>query len=364
MNRYTLAVLATFAGTATAVAGGLDRSGQDIDILFEEGNYVELSFGRVSPKVDGEDDAAFGGSETGNVAKSYIQGSFGYKQQINDRVSMAIILDQPYGADTLYPTGRSVAFGETTATLNSTSLTGLLRYDFGNRFSVHGGIRAQTIDASVDLRGFGYGPLNGYSADFDGDTAWGYQVGGAYEIPEIALRLAATYFSEIDHDLETTENIGPGAPDTPLTTPKAVNISFQTGIAKDTLVFADFRYSDYKVATVRPRGLGGNSLTDIDTGRDFSIGIGRRFTPEFAASIAFNYSDGGPDDLVSPLAPADGRKGITLAATYQATDAVRFSGGVSYSRVGDARPATAGEPRATFEDNSAVGVGFKVGFSF
>ena len=31
--------------TTAATAGGLDRSGQGIGIIFEEGNAVELSFG-------------------------------------------------------------------------------------------------------------------------------------------------------------------------------------------------------------------------------------------------------------------------------------------------------------------------------
>ena len=36
-----------------ALAGGIDRSGQDIGILFENGGCIELTFGVVMPSVSG-----------------------------------------------------------------------------------------------------------------------------------------------------------------------------------------------------------------------------------------------------------------------------------------------------------------------
>ena len=71
MKQFTAicGVLAAFAGTSgTALAGGVDRSGQPIGIIFETGNYVELSYGQINPSVSGNDLAAFGGSPTGSVA--------------------------------------------------------------------------------------------------------------------------------------------------------------------------------------------------------------------------------------------------------------------------------------------------------
>ncbi|WP_244504633.1 OmpP1/FadL family transporter [Jannaschia faecimaris] len=349
------------------MAGGLDRSGQNIDIIFETGTVAELSFGYVSPSVDGVDQA---GVATGEVADSFIQGSLAYKQQINDQLSFAIIVDQPYGADIQY-SAASPVLGGTSALVNTTSVTGMLRYKLNDRFSVHGGMRAQTLAAKVTLDGLAYGgpfPVgrSGYSPNFEKDLSYGYQVGAAYEIPEIALRLAVTYFSEIDHDLRTTENFAAGVTNTPVTTPQAINISFQTGIAKDTLAFASFRYADYTVTKVRPRLLGGTSLTDIDTARDYTIGVGRRFNDQFSGAVSLNYSHGGPDDLVSPLGPTDGRYGITLSGSYQVTDAVKISGGINYSRLGDARPKTnpPNVARANFDGNSLIGVGFKIGYRF
>jgi long-chain fatty acid transport protein len=49
MKRLTLAATTLVAVAGTAQAGGIDRSGQSVQALFEKGNYVELSFGAVSP---------------------------------------------------------------------------------------------------------------------------------------------------------------------------------------------------------------------------------------------------------------------------------------------------------------------------
>ena len=47
--------------TAPVLAGGIERAPQSLAPLFEEGDYVELSFGGVDPDVSGRDLALFGG---------------------------------------------------------------------------------------------------------------------------------------------------------------------------------------------------------------------------------------------------------------------------------------------------------------
>ena len=383
MNRFTIATLASFAGTATATAGALDRSGQDIDIIFEEGTRAELSFGYVAPDIAGTDNSVVvpstgasiaNGTQSGDVADNYFQGSVAYKQQINDAFSVAIIIDQPYGADIDYSSD-SIALGGTSAKIDSIAYTAMLRYKFNENFSVHGGIRGQQVNAAVTLGGLGYGPLNGYEGIFDGDTIdAGWQAGFAYEIPDIALRFAVTYFSEIEHKFDAIEtlpvlgvdSVESGSFDT--LTPEAVNVSFQTGIAEGTLVFASFRYAGYQDTLVIPPTFasitGGASLVSIDPVRDFAIGIGRQFTDKFAASFAVNYSDTGPDNNVSPLAPIDGRYGFTLGGSYQVTEALEISGGVNYTRFINADPTVGGVQLANFDDNDAYALGLQIGYNF
>lgn len=406
MNRFTLAAVATIAGASAATAGGLDRSGQKIGALFEEGNYAELSFGYVKPSVDGTDampgflsaggpaaNPSFG-SGTGDVADSFVAAGAAIKTQYNDAISFAIIVDEPYGSDISYPaSGNTVdslvfgpalqvegsALGGTEATVSSYAITALGRYEFGNGFSAHGGIRYQEIEADVRLGGLGYGGLNGYRGEFESDGAFGYVVGVAYEKPEIALRVALTYNSKIDHELRTTETLSgqtvtAGASTTDVRAPESLNLDFQTGVAPDTLVFGSVRFAHYSETIVSPAffdsqvGLltQGDSLTDIENSIDLEIGVGRKFTDRFSGSIAFGYSTKGDDDLVSPLAPTNGARSVALGGAYAISDAVTLSGGIRYTKLGDARPET-GTPdtaRASFEDNSAVSVGLKVGYSF
>ncbi len=370
MKNVLTAGAALLLSTSLAHAVGLDRSGQPIGIIFEDGGktgaYAELSFGYVMPSVDGTDVAAFGGSDTGNVAEDYGVLGLGYKRDINEQLSFAVIIDEPYGADISYPTGESAALGGTEATLDSVAVTGLIRYKIDNNVSVYGGLRAQSTEAEITLDGLAYGPLAGYNVELDRHTGFGYTLGAAYEVPEIALRVALTYISEIEHEFGTTEN-GSASPDTTVTTPQAVNLDFQTGIAADTLLLGSVRWAEYSKVIVAPAVFdvstpAGSSLTNIDDGFGYSVGLARRFSDTFAGSVTIGYEPEG-DDLVSPLSPTNGNYSIGIGAQYKIDD-ITLTGGVRYIVPGDASAATADTARADFDDNSAIAVGFKVGYNF
>lgn len=375
-------ILALMAGAAAA--GGIDRSGQNIGILFEKGRVVELSFGSVSPSVSGNDVAAFGGGPSGDVAASYTQFSLSYKQDFTDKISFALILDQPFGADVQYGPGSIAlggAAGGTVAIADTDAVTGILRYKINEAFSVHGGLRAQRAGGNIDLRGAAYGPFGTYSVTLDDDVGFGYLVGVAYEKPEIALRVALTYNSKIKHDFDTVETIGggpyaiptnpTGVSTTNVNTPQSVNLDFQSGIAKDTLLFGQIRWvdwSDFRIdpasfSAAPPFGSGGG-LIDLEDSTTFSLGVGRRFNENWSGSFSVSYEDRG-DPLVSPLSPTNGRFGATVAAVYT-RDNMKITTGINYTKLGDARPET-GTPdvaRADFRNNDSVGVGVRVAFTF
>ncbi len=358
-------VIALCAGGA--MAGGIDRSGQGLGALFEKGRYMELSFGLVQPSVSGNDVAAFGGGASGDVAANFTQLGFSYKYDINDKLSFALNIDQPFGADVLYaPT--SVALGNTTAVADATAITGLARYKFSDAISVHGGLRAQKADAFIRLQGAAYGGLSGYNVTLNTDTALGYVVGVAFEKPEIALRVALTYNSAVEHEFDTTESISATPSITTTKTPQSVNLDFQSGVAANTLIFGQIRWVDWSQMQLTPTtfGLltGGSSLIDLDDTITYTLGVGRKFSDTWSGAFSLTYEDStGP--LVSPLAPTDGRFGATLAGVYT-RDNMKISAGINYTKLGDAQPET-GTPdvaRANFTDNSALGIGIKVGFSF
>ncbi|MBB3994531.1 long-subunit fatty acid transport protein [Sulfitobacter undariae] len=375
MKKILLGTAAVIGTAVTAQAGGLDRSGQDIGIIFESGNRLELSYGNARPDLTGRD---FLGNNVDNVAKSFGNTSAGLRYELSPKVSVAVVVDEPYGSDIVYEGNpASTMLGGTTATVDSFAVTALARYKFNDSFSLHGGMRYQELSASVDLRGLAYGGLSGYRAEFDKDGAVGFVVGAAFERPEIGMRVALTYNSKITHDLATRESmngtlISQGT--TEIVTPETLNLEAQTGIAADTLLFGSIRYARHEDTQVSPTlfdasvdpTVSGSSITDIENTTDIEIGIGRRFSDKFAAQVAIGYLASSSDSLVSPLTPTNGSRYISVGGSYTLNESVTLSGGIRYTKFGDAYAET-GTPdvaRAQFNDNSAVSAGFKVAYTF
>src|SRR6056297_2109725 len=105
MRIQVAGAMALAAAAGVAQAGNLDRSGQSIAPLFETGNYVELSFGVVSPSVSGALAPPAPPVPSGDMADTHWQVGAAYKHQYNKNVSFAFIYDQPFGADSAYPGG-------------------------------------------------------------------------------------------------------------------------------------------------------------------------------------------------------------------------------------------------------------------
>jgi long-subunit fatty acid transport protein len=355
MKRILLATTALAAAATGAHAGGVERSTQSVAILFEQGRYAELSFGHFDPTVEG---AVGGGAvSSGDMAGSYNSWSLGYKMDIGDRMALAMILDQPIGANVNYPASAApYPLAGSTAELTSNAITALLRYKFENNVSVYGGLRYETVHGEVSLPFIG-----GYTLTTNHDSELGYVVGIAWEKPEIAARVALTYNSAITHSLESVEfGAIPGTFDTEI--PQSVNLEFQTGIAKDTLLFGSIRWVDWTAFIIDPPIYPpADPLVDYASDRvTYNLGIGRRFNENWSGAVTLGYekADG---ETTGNLGPTDGMKSIGLAATYT-MDNMKITGGIRYVDLGD---ATTNPPiGGVFTGNSGVGVGIKIGYTF
>jgi long-subunit fatty acid transport protein len=369
MKHFAIAAAALTAATGTATAGGLDRTYTPVDVLFEKGNYAELSFGFASPNLTGSDTL---GNSIGNIADDFSVTGAAVKIDFDGPLSLALIYDQPYGADTLYGGNPAATMlGGTAAIAETEGFTALLRYQAGERLSFYGGPRFVKAEGNITLSGLAYAGASGYNVDFASDTGIGFVAGAAYEIPDIALRAALTYHSAVDISMNSVENIpvaagGPGVPvatgPTNTETPQSIALDLQTGIATDTLLFGGVRWSEWSKFTLIPPGFGRNlaSLSDTIT---YEIGVGRRFSDQLSGSIAITYEDG-YSNLVSPLSPTNGKTAVSAGAKYQITDTVALSGGVSYTMFGDANPQTGGVSRGSFTNNDAISGGLKLGINF
>ena len=368
-----LALLAVPLGTP-ALAGALDRTGQPIDPLFEPGGYAELSFGRAFPDVSGTQVAPIGplppGASSGDLAENFSTFAFAIKRDFTERFSGALIYDRPLGADVDYPAFDPLApffNAGASAEVDSNALTALLRYRLRGGFSVHGGLRYQTIEGQASIPFVGGAAGQPYAIDSDRDEGLGYVAGVAYERPDIALRIALTYASEIDHDLRTEEvGLVPGDSTTEITTPESVRLDFQTGIAPDTLLFGAIRWADWSEFEIRPQGYlaitGGPLLFYPEDITTYTLGLGRRFTERFSAAISVSYEEE-YDEFVTNLGPTAGVTSIGLGATY-AFDQVELTGAVQYGWLGDARTAIGGQQVTQFEDNEVVALGLQVAYRF
>lgn len=372
MKLLLTASAATIAATG-AYAGGIERSAGSVALLFEKGNYAELSFGSVNPSVSGVQAIPFplapgvvlpAGASSGEVAKSYTALTLGVKQQVNDKIAIAVIIDQPIGADVSYGPGTGYLYGVgagSQAAIDAVAATALVHYRFSDAFSIYGGIKGEQVSGKVAL-------FNGYTMNTSKEIDYGYLVGAAYERPDIALRVGLTYASAITHKFDVTEN---GAPSLPFESevPQSVTLDFQSGIAANTLLFGSVRWRDWSAFDITPVGFAaatGGSLVSYDNDAiTYNIGVGRKFSDAWSAAITVGHekSNGG---FAGNLGPTDGYTSVGVGATYTHGN-MKLTGGVSYVWIGDAQTEAPGAPGvalANFDDNSALGVGFKAGFSF
>ena len=442
----TLAVaIATLSVASVASAAGLDRSGQDVTAFFQDGTYAEAVYTYIDADVSGYDSSNNNnstnnyvrGDKTGDIAESYDFFRYGVKADINDTFSVGVLYDEPFGAAAEYTqsnfvagtdlttsavalisdgvdqqTAGAIATAEATAAgektnveVRSQSLTGILGMKFGanKNFQIYGGPVAQRIQADTKLRGLAYGPATGYTSTSNPDMDYGYIAGLAYYKPEIALKAALTYRSEIDHDTQIAEYyplagirtaagaqqqgataeqaaaLGAAAANRnskyEISTPKSVNFDFQTGINPTTLATAKVRWvpwSDFvitpplynEVSKINPLYADdGLNLVEYDDDQwQVELGLAKRVAPALAISGTVGW-DSGAGNPTTSLGPVEGYYSVGLGAKYNVTENWAVSAGGKYLWFGDAQGALPTDKIvADFEDNDGFIAGVKVSY--
>ena len=440
----TLAVaIATLSFASVTNAAGLDRSGQDVTAFFQDGTYAEAVYTYIDADVSGYDSANVNpgqndyerGNKTGDIAESYDFFRYGVKTDINDTFSVGVLYDEPFGAAAEYTqsnfvasnnpqasggelvgdgvdpqTAGAIALAEsatagenTNVEVRSQSLTGILGMKFGanKNFQIYGGPVAQRIQSETKLRGLAYGPATGYTSNSNPDMDYGYIAGIAYSKPEIALKAALTYRSEIDHDIDISENypiagilaqgaalqqgatpaqaaaIGAAAANRnsnyEITTPKSVNFDFQTGINPTTLATAKVRWvpwSDFVITPplyndVSKRNYGPDGLDLVEYEDDqwqVELGLAKRVAPALAISGTVGW-DSGAGDPTTSLGPVDGYYSVGLGAKYNVTENWAVSAGGKYLWFGDAKGRLpSGKIVGDFQDNDGYIAGLKISY--
>ena len=264
--------------------------------------------------------------------------------------------------------------GATNVSLSSQNFTGLLGVKLGEKknIQIYGGPTIQRLEGDVHLRGNAYKTASGYDANITRDTAYGWMAGIAYLKPEIALKAALTYRSEIDHDVNTTENLpargaaGVGTNEITITTPKSVNLDFQTGLNPTTLLTAKARWVPWSDFAIKPKIYGSASGLNLvsydDDAWTAEVGLGKKLSPQLAISGAVGY-DSGAGNPITSLGPVEGNWNVGLGAKYNLTPEWAVSGGVKYLMFGDAKAKLPdGSIVGDFQDNDGWVYGVRLSY--
>ncbi|WP_438012305.1 hypothetical protein [Psychrobacter raelei] len=505
ISKLTLALL-TLPLASLTHAAGLDRSGQDVTAFLQDGTYAEAVYTYVDADVSGVDNS---GNKTGDIAEGYDFFRYGVKTDVNDRFSVGVLYDEPWGASAKYrgdnnftgvanmtgagaiqqiaqqaiantenkietvqglqssqnPQGLdAVVYDTALAGLNSTldsykelaaapslekyngiinqtnetltnteatlgslgqllspevlataqqllqsnksdaatsenardavanllsidgatnvevrsnnlSVIGGAKFGANNEFQVYGGPVAQRLKADVRLKGDAYKQAAGYTAHISPDIDYGYLIGVSYSKPEIALKAALTYRSEIEHSLTVAESFpalaivgqNPEAfSNFKVKTPDSFNFDFQTGINPTTLATAKIRYvpwSDFSI--VPPLYNKASNLPLVNYSDDqwqVELGLGKRLADNLAVSGSVGW-DSGAGDPTSSLGPIEGYYSVGLGAKYDLTKNWAVSAGGKYLWFGDAKGSLPSrEVVSNFKDNDGYIVGVKLSY--
>ncbi|SIT53125.1 Membrane protein involved in aromatic hydrocarbon degradation [Mesorhizobium prunaredense] len=327
-----------------ANAGGFDRAGVNIDQLFDAAPYsFDAGVTYVSPQrtlknVQRLDGSGMSSSSV-DVGGDYAVPRIGIKANIFEPVDCLATYTEPYGAEADF--GMNNAYSPTAVEYyvktNDFGLTCSYKVNVGKgTFRFIGGVSYQEVDAFLSrqtLLAFGNTGLGKFQLS---DEAWGWRVGAAYEIPEIALRASLVYSSSYKYDglSGTVDSTGfAGGPLGNVTgvfpvsasaeIPQAVEFKLQSGIAPGWLAFGSVRWQEWsKLGIIPINGVinpvfGTPSNVSFDLlyrdGWTVSGGIAHKFTDQLSAAVSLTWD-----------------RGTSTTSGYQ-SDTWSVASGISYS---------------------------------
>ena len=288
---------------------------------------------------------------------------------------------QSVGSSLAIAQGLATTDGESTnVDVHSENITGLIGVKLGDNFQVYGGPAFQRLEGDVALRGPAYLTSAGYDAHMSKDESVGWVAGAAFMKPEIALRAALTYRSEIDHENNIDERLPALDPtqtfsgDFEITTPESFNFDFQTGINPTTLATAKVRYVPWSDFAIVPPYYNAASkrTTQDDVGLPLvsydddqwqvELGLAKRLSPAVAVSGSLGW-DSGAGNPTTSLGPIEGYYSVGAGAKLNMTENWALSAGGKYLMFGDAKGSIPNNKVVSnFEDNDGYVLGVKLSY--
>lgn len=400
----------------TAQAGGLERGGYNIDLLFDPAPVAgEFSGTYVMPQRDLKNvvdtdpsdgigsNGIGGGSTTVRDTEGYWVPRAGLKIGMGS-VDCLADYSQPIGAHSnpganwmgansnIETKVESEAFGATCSYKFDVS-KGQLRFIGGVFHEDVSGFKERLVAPIPAFLGTGIGRL-----DLEGD-GWGWRAGVAYEIPDIALRASLVYNSAVKIDnlsgtVDLTQIPGVIDPTNPLLgvvtdvygsseVPDFLELKLQSGIAPGWLAFGSIKWVNWSVLQSIPfcptstKGLvpctstSPARATSLDLlyrdGWTVSGGIGHKFNDQWSGAAALTWDRGTTTGLSGQTDTWTVSGGLAYTPTQNVE--LRFGGalgvltsGSVHSVVGDDGVTYGTEYTADFDNDlvSAISTSVKV----
>ncbi|MCO5062823.1 MAG: outer membrane protein transport protein [Rhizobiaceae bacterium] len=332
MNRLLLksllgATCLSLAIVGTANAGGFSRGSADTDIIYEDGNFnMRSSVTYVSPRREfsSNPNPALNGTR---YTEDYVVPSLAVKFNIVDdfRCGLTHVMNNGGSVKYDFPTASGKLLEEFT-TYESAATCGY-KFDVGKgRVWLIGGAFMEKLDYHRENY---YGVFGDASLDLAG-TEYGFRVGAAYEIPEIAFRAQGMYRSGTEYGADgmviapaavlygalasqgipnaanpfaaiaaanptaqvPVQAIGVG------NLPESFEVKLQSGIAEDWLAFGAIKWTNWsKTTTLDVRSAIGNFPITVDEfywkdGWTFTGGLAHKFNETVSGLASFTYDSG------------------------------------------------------------------------
>ncbi|WP_075288880.1 OmpP1/FadL family transporter [Pararhizobium arenae] len=402
MTAFTLAMVA-----GTAQAGGLERGGYNIDLLFDPSTYAaEAAATYVNPQrelnnvvdinpANGVGSNGIGGGATNGVEDSegYWVPRIGVKAGFGDSIDCMADYSQPWGAHT-NPGANWMGANdniETKIESDNYAATCSYKWDVGKgQFRVIGGGFYQEVGGfkerlvtPVFAPGFdGVGRL-----DLDG-SGWGWRTGVAYEVPEYALRASLVYNSAVDLDnlkgsidlsgVLLPNGLGGFVPGTKYdvssfaSMPDSLELKFQTGIAPGWLAFGSVKWTDWsqlQIVEVNPTSPAPGRLpTSLDLlyrdGWTVTGGVGHKFNDQWSGALSLTWDRGTSHGYGSQTDTWTVGTGVSYAPTENVE--LRLAGAVGILTSGNSAPMDGSSAEVTYDFDtdivSAISTSLKVKF--
>ena len=380
MKAAMTAAIAVLLSTTAANAGGLERGGYNIDLLFDPSTYaaeaaatyvnpqreldnvVDINTGLTSGNLNGRPNNGIGDTE------GYWVPRIGVKAGIGDSVDCMADYSQPWGAHTNPGSNWAGANDniETKIESDNYAATCSYKWDVGQgQFRVIGGAFYQEVGGFkerlvTDLSPFG-SPLSGVGRlDLEG-SGWGWRTGVAYEIPEYALRASLVYNSAVDLDnLDGTIDLTNTLLATPgglvrgtkydvssfASMPDSLELKLQTGVAPGWLVFGSVKWTDWsQLQIIQVNAVTSDALrppTKLELlyrdGWTISGGVGHKFNEQWSGAVSLTWDRGTSHGYGNQTDSWTLGTGISYLPTENVE--LRLAGAIGLLTSGTSRPQT------------------------